>query len=552
MITLSLVQGSAEWNVHRATHFNASDAPAMMGCSPYKTRTQLLDELSGKAQAEIDAGTKKRFDDGHRFEALARPLAEAIIGEELFPCVGQEGKLSASFDGLTLMYDHAFEHKTLNNDLRRVMERDSNGWDLPMHYQVQMEQQCMVSGAERVLFMASKWSGDELVEERHCWYLPKADLRAQIVAGWEQFEQDLANHAPAVTKVEAVGRVPDSLPALHIELTGLVTASNLAEFRDTAIAVFKGISTELHTDQDFADADKTVKWCGDIEARLKAAKDHALSQTQSIDELFRAIDSISAEARSKRLELEKLVKARKEAVRGEIAYAGRDAIHDHYATINATMGEHAITVTATIGAELNAAIKGKRTVSSIRDAVDTAVAAAKIAASQKADQVRACVAVMAELAKGYETLFADRVSLCASRSPDDLRNLITVRVVEHVAKQKAAEDATRERIRQEEIDKLQAKKVDYELAAAQGSEGAELSPAAQKLNETEGAQRFADTHLGVTTTNKLASATTKTTEPSRPTGREIVQVLANHYRVTDQDAAGWLRDINLSELGIAA
>jgi putative phage-type endonuclease len=554
MKTLNLVQGTPDWHAHRATHFNASDAPAMMGCSPYKTRTQLLDDLAGKASAEIDAGTQKRFDDGHRFEAMARPLAESIIGEELFPCVGEDGKLSASFDGLTLMYDTAFEHKTLNDDLRQSLRDGMEyGTELPLHYCVQMEQQCMVSGAERVLFLASKWDGETLIEERHCWYVPNAELRAKIVAGWEQFERDLAEHKPVIATVEAVGHAPDSLPSLHIELTGLVTASNLAEFRDHAIAVFQGISTDLQTDQDFADADKTVKWCGDIETRLKAAKDHALSQTQSIDELFRAIDSISAEARSKRLELEKLVKARKEAVRAEIVYAGRDAIVEHYSIINATLGEHAIRSPDTVGAELNAAIKGKRTITSIRDAVDTTVASLKIAGSQKADQVRACVAVMAEHAKGNESLFADRVALCASRSPDDLRNLITVRVSEHEAKQKAKEEADRERIRAEEVAKLAAETAAKELAAAKQSTGAELSPAAQSLYEVEGAQRFTEHHRGSVVTKQPArSEAAPTPAKTRPTDLELIEVLALHYRVHESSVVAWLLDIDFSTMDVAA
>ena len=102
MITHELAQGSPEWHAHRAQHFNASDAPAMMGCSPYKTRAQLVRELATGVAAEVDAATQRRFDAGHRFEELARPLAEQIIGEELYPCVGTDGKLSASFDGLTM------------------------------------------------------------------------------------------------------------------------------------------------------------------------------------------------------------------------------------------------------------------------------------------------------------------------------------------------------------------------------------------------------------------------------------------------------------------
>ena len=105
MITHNLVQGTAEWHAYRAAHDNASDAPAMMGVSSYKTRDQLIAERATGIVPEVDAATQRLFDSGHRFEALARPLAEKIIGEDLYPCTGSiEGsRLSASFDGLTML-----------------------------------------------------------------------------------------------------------------------------------------------------------------------------------------------------------------------------------------------------------------------------------------------------------------------------------------------------------------------------------------------------------------------------------------------------------------
>lgn len=187
-----LVQGSPEWLAYRMNHHNASDAPAMLGLSPYKSRDALLLELHTGLASEVSAETQRVFNDGHRFEALARPLAEQIIGEDLYPVVGSECKLSASFDGLTMLEDVAFEHKSLNNELWAVMVEGITGADLPLHYQVQMEQQCLIAGCERVLFMASKWDADgALVEERHCWYEPNPELRARILAGWTQFEADL-------------------------------------------------------------------------------------------------------------------------------------------------------------------------------------------------------------------------------------------------------------------------------------------------------------------------------------------------------------------------
>ena len=102
MQTLNLAQGSPEWLAHRRTSFNASDAPAMMGCSPYKTRSALLHELHTGISPEHDAATERRFADGHRFEALARPLGEQVIGEDLSPLSGSiDAGLSRGLAGVS-------------------------------------------------------------------------------------------------------------------------------------------------------------------------------------------------------------------------------------------------------------------------------------------------------------------------------------------------------------------------------------------------------------------------------------------------------------------
>lgn len=482
MKIVSLIQGTPEWHAHRASHFNASDAPAMLGLSPYKTRTQLIRELATGAAEEIDAETQRRFDDGHLFEALARPVAEQIIGHELYPVVGSEGPYSASFDGLTLLGDMAFEHKSLNDALRAAMVEGCTGADLPELYQVQMEHQLMVSEeSDRVLFMASKWKKDnqgewQLVEERHCWYTPNRELRARIVAGWAQLEADVAAYEPeAPAAPVAAGRAPDQMPALRIEVTGMVTASNLAEWKDRAIAVFQGISQDLTTDQDFADAEKTVKWCGEIEDQLKGAKQHALSQTESIDELFRTIDAISDQARATRLALDKLVTKRKEERRTEIGNNARRAVQDHVRAINETLGEHGLPMPATLIADLQAAMKGKRSFASMQDAVDTVATTAKITASQAADRIRANMAILAEHPE-HATLFADRVQLCSSKAPEDLRNLVAARITEHQRAEQAKLDAEREKIREEEEDRARKLAAD-EVVAQQQREAEERAAA---------------------------------------------------------------------------
>ena len=83
----NLVQGSPEWLAHRAKYLNASDAAAMLGISPYVTRSDLVKRLATGIQREHTEAELALFASGHETEALARPLAEKIIGEDLYPIV---------------------------------------------------------------------------------------------------------------------------------------------------------------------------------------------------------------------------------------------------------------------------------------------------------------------------------------------------------------------------------------------------------------------------------------------------------------------------------
>ncbi|WP_333679924.1 YqaJ viral recombinase family protein [Dyella sp.] len=467
MKVLNLVQGTPEWHAHRATHFNASDAPAMLGASNNKKRTELLREVASGLQREFSDYVQERIlDAGHDYEAKARAIAESIVGEDLYPCVGEEERYSASFDGLTLLEDTAFEHKSLNEALRAAFveieavapehrERHA-GQLLPELYRIQMEHQCLVSSAQRVLFMASKWEGDHLIEEHHCWYYPDLGLRDRIIAGWDQFAADVAVYQPEPSAAPLpIGRAPETLPALRIEVTGMVTASNLADFKAHAMAVLDGINRDLQTDEDFADAEQTVKWAKTVEDKLEAAKAHALSQTADIEAVFRTIDDVSAETRRIRLELDKLVKDRKEARRGEIVDAGRLAVLDHYNTLNATLGECALRAPDGLAHEMGAAIKGKRSIANMQEAINAAVANVKITANQMAERVRTNVAILADQST-YASLFPDRVQLCTTKAPEDLRNLIAARITEHRQHEQAKLDAQREQVRAEKAARQQS------------------------------------------------------------------------------------------------
>jgi len=417
----NVAQGTPEWHALRSNYFTASEAPAMMGASKYLSRSDLLAQKKTGIVPEVSAAQQKLFDRGHETEALARAIIEAQLGEDLFPVVATEGNLLASVDGMDMLGTVLFEHKLWNETLAARVRAD----DLEPHYFWQLEQQLLVTGAERVIFVCSNGTEDNLVQME---YRSVPERREQLLAGWRQFEEDLAAFVPVEARVGTVGRAPDSLPALRIEVTGMVTASNLDAFKAHALDVFQGINTDLQTDQHFADADKTVKWCGEVEDRLAAAKQHALSQTESIDALFRAIDEISAAARAKRLELSKLVEARKKSIREDIVLDAAKALQVHVDQINTTLGGKIRL--PRIAADFAGAIKGKKTVASLREAANGELARAKIEANSIADGIRLNLKSLNELARAHGFLFHDAQELVL-KAKDDLVALIKVRISEH-------------------------------------------------------------------------------------------------------------------------
>ena len=117
-----LTQGSDEWAAFRLMHHGASEAAAMLGLSKKTTRSELLRiKHTGMPKEFSDWVQKNILDCGHEVEAMARPIIENLIGEDLYPvtCSNEDegGILSASCDGLTMGYDTAFEHKQWSAEL---------------------------------------------------------------------------------------------------------------------------------------------------------------------------------------------------------------------------------------------------------------------------------------------------------------------------------------------------------------------------------------------------------------------------------------------------
>lgn len=443
MKTEKIVQGTPEWNEFRATHYSASEAPAMLGESSYMTREQLVKQHALGITEEIDAMTQRRFDEGHRIEALARPLAEDIIGEELYPCVGSDGKYSASFDGLTMLETVCWEHKTMNDVLRR------KEIPLPVQYRIQMEQQLMVSGAEKCLFMATRWVGSECVEEMHEWYLPDPALRKRIVAGWEQFEKDVAAYKPEAAE-PVVARATESLPAVYAKVEGtLAVQSNLSEFGVLLREFISHIPAQPETDQEFADTEAACKKLKDAEERLESAENQALASLSDVNAMRQVVAELRELARQTRLEKEKLVKARKEQLRAQMLAEVCAVFNKHIGALQKEIKRVKLDVPMP---DFATAIRGLKTIASVKDKLSVALTNAKLEADEQAASLREKLAWFEGVFDAsMRTSFTDLQSL-VGKPIDDFKLVVESRI-----EKIKAEDAARVVRAKEEAARAQAK-----------------------------------------------------------------------------------------------
>ena len=457
MIELNFQQGSPEWMASRKTTRNASDYPSAQGLSKKFSRSDLVREAATGIAREFSPYVEEKIlPNGHRIEALARPIAEEIIGEELFPIVAKsdDGYLGASCDGATMLLDTGWECKQWNEDLAAAVAITGR---VPETHVGQLDQQGLVFGFGRILFMVTDGTPEKCI---YCWHTPTVEAKDKIRPTWNQFDEDVANYQHIEAKPAVVADSIEDLPALTVQLVGQVTASNLDSFTTAVTARIQAINTKLVTDADFVNADKMVKFLGDGEKRLDLVKDQALAQTASIDQLFRTIDVLKEQMRGKRLALEKLVKAEKENRKSEIVHAARVELVGHVQNLHSRIGFTCIQIDSSVFGE---ATKGLKSLDSMRDKVSAALANAKIEARAIADRIEFNQKQMQ--AKSAAVLFPDFAQVCA-KAPDDFAALVDARI----AKKKEADDnllaAEREKIRAEEVARANAEAVAKIMAPA--------------------------------------------------------------------------------------
>jgi len=171
MIIVDLKQGSPEWHLFRNEKIGASDAPIIMGVSPWNDLKGLYRQKCRGQESVSNAAMMY----GRQNEEPARLLFEAQTGLTVFPAVGMHEIRTwqvASFDGLSVDHDVLVEIKCAN-------EKDhasAKSGKVPDKYYPQLQHQLAVSGLDSLFYFSYRGAlkeGVQIVVKRDEEYIDK-------------------------------------------------------------------------------------------------------------------------------------------------------------------------------------------------------------------------------------------------------------------------------------------------------------------------------------------------------------------------------------------
>lgn len=144
MRLLDLDQNTVEWEKFRLEKIGSSDAPIILGVSPWKTPFQLWLEKRGDTHK---AASKPHMQRGHDLEEKARHAFEKAIGIVVFPRVVQSSTydwMIASLDGIDIDQSILVEIKCPG----KVDQALANKGKIPEKYYPQLQHQLAASGLD--------------------------------------------------------------------------------------------------------------------------------------------------------------------------------------------------------------------------------------------------------------------------------------------------------------------------------------------------------------------------------------------------------------------
>lgn len=171
------------WKKWRFDFIGASDIAAVLNKSPYVKRQDLLHSKKTKTEREVNEFITSK---GHKYEAFIRPKAELILGTDLKPANLESTvhpHLSCSLDGWSDDKELIWECKLVGKAVFEEVEKNNRP---PTKYEDQIQQQLLISGAEKAIF----WCGIDDDTYTFCEVLPDEKMQKTIIEESKKFYEE--------------------------------------------------------------------------------------------------------------------------------------------------------------------------------------------------------------------------------------------------------------------------------------------------------------------------------------------------------------------------
>lgn len=159
---MNIVQNTQEWLDFRKNKIGASDAPIIMGISPYKTPYQLWREKVGIDNGEEETFAMRR---GKNLEEKAREKFEEETGLLVFPKVVTHSEydwMIASLDGMDIDEKNIVEIKCPCKEDHLLAKQGK----VPGKYYPQIQHQLAVTGLEKAFYYSFDGENGVSIEVR--------------------------------------------------------------------------------------------------------------------------------------------------------------------------------------------------------------------------------------------------------------------------------------------------------------------------------------------------------------------------------------------------
>lgn len=171
-------QNTTEWLEWRKQGLGASDAPIIMGDSPYQTPRDLWLVKTGQGEGPVFTDAMKR---GKDLEPVARAAYEKKVGTPFEPITvvhGEHEWLRASLDGYNANAKIVLEIKCPGEQDHLTALKGR----VPEKYKAQLQHQLMVTGANRAHYWSWDGSAGALVE-----VLPDLEYQEKLFIKLKEF-----------------------------------------------------------------------------------------------------------------------------------------------------------------------------------------------------------------------------------------------------------------------------------------------------------------------------------------------------------------------------